>query len=133
VNIILKDNSLGRPRPVHIEHFGGTHEFTKTFYYSGECTKNCSFVSGHASIGFYFMALAWIYRCRQWLYFGIFCGLAIGFARIVQGGHFLSDVIFAGWAIYACNLLLSKYLLPEPLPQTETVNNASYRGEVQLD
>ena len=100
VNLVIKNNSLGRPRPVHIQQFGGEHTFAPAFHYSGACQKNCSFVSGHAAIGYYFIALAWALRRRYWLFIGLLSGLAIGGVRIVQGGHFLSDVIFSGWVIY---------------------------------
>lgn len=108
VNILLKDNSVGRPRPVHITEFDGKMAYTPVFHYSGECHKNCSFVSGHASIGFYTMALFWVTRKRRWLLGGLALGAAVGFTRIVQGGHFFSDVIFAGWAVYFCCAWLSK-------------------------
>jgi len=108
VNVVLKDNSLGRPRPVHIEEFGGNMSYTPPFKYSGACSKNCSFVSGHVSIGFYLMALFWVGRSRKWLFFGIALGVIIGFTRMMQGGHFLSDVIFAGWTVYFTCLMLAK-------------------------
>ncbi len=111
VNLVLKDNSVGRPRPVHVQEFGGESTFTPVFYYSGECSKNCSFVSGHASIGFYFMSLFWVTKRRSWLLAGLAMGSAIGFVRIIQGGHFLSDVIFSGWAIYFVCEISAKLLL----------------------
>lgn len=112
VNIVLKDNSLGRPRPVHIQEFGGEMKWTPVFHYSGECRKNCSFVSGHAAIGFYWLAFAWLGRRKQWLVAGFSLGAIVGFTRIIQGGHFLSDVIFAGWFTYFTYALLAKWLLP---------------------
>lgn len=100
VNIVLKDNSVGRPRPVHIQEFNGDMDYAPAFRYSGQCEKNCSFVSGHASVGFYMMALYWVTRRRIWLIGGILLGGGVGFARMLQGGHFLSDIIFSGWATY---------------------------------
>ncbi|WP_370978701.1 phosphatase PAP2 family protein [Agaribacterium sp. ZY112] len=111
VNLVLKDNSLGRPRPVHVQEFGGDANYSKPLYYSGECKRNCSFVSGHASIGFYLMALYWINRKKRWLIGGIALGLAIGLTRIMQGGHFFSDVILAGWAVYFVCVGLDKLIL----------------------
>lgn len=107
VNIVLKDNSLGRPRPVHIQEFGGENHWTPVFHYSGECKKNCSFVSGHAAIGFYWLAFAWLGRRKQWLIAGFSMGAIVGFTRIIQGGHFLSDVIFAGWFTYFTYALIA--------------------------
>lgn len=110
VNIVLKDNSVGRPRPVHIQEFGGTMTWTPVFHYSGECRKNCSFVSGHAAIGFYWMAFAWVGRRRAWFIAGLSMGAIVGFTRVIQGGHFLSDVIFAGWFTYFTYALLAKIM-----------------------
>lgn len=115
VNTILKDNSLGRPRPVHIQEFGGEFTWTPVFHYSGECKKNCSFVSGHAAIGFYWLAFAWLGRRRQWLIAGFTMGAIVGFTRIIQGGHFLSDVIFAGWFTYFTYALIAYYLGLSPV------------------
>lgn len=113
VNIVLKDNSVGRPRPVHVTEFNGKMDYVPVFHYSGECRKNCSFVSGHASIGFYAMALFWVTRRRAWLISGISLGAAIGFTRIIQGGHFLSDVVFSGWVVYFTCLTLAKAFQPK--------------------
>ena len=107
VNVGLKDNSFGRPRPVHIEQFGGQAEFTPAFVYSGECAKNCSFVSGHAAIATFVIAFAWMFGSRRLFLAGLFAGLAVGMVRIFQGGHFLSDVIFSLWVVYFGTLLLA--------------------------
>ena len=60
VNTIIKDNSVGRARPVQVQEFAGEKTFTPAFAYSGQCQRNCSFVSGHAAMGFYFIALGWV-------------------------------------------------------------------------
>ncbi|WP_417226685.1 phosphatase PAP2 family protein [Amphritea sp.] len=100
VNTVIKNNSIGRPRPVHVENFGGEQQFTAAFVYSGACRTNCSFVSGHAAMGFYFMILGWLFSSRRAFWGGFMVGVALGITRIVQGGHFLSDVVFAFWAVY---------------------------------
>lgn len=110
VNVILKDNSVGRPRPQHIQQFGGERVFAPVFHYSGACAKNCSFVSGHAAIGFYLMAIAWARQRRIWLAYGLTLGALVGFVRILQGGHFLSDVVFAGWVTYFTCVLLAQVM-----------------------
>lgn len=61
VNTILKDN-VGRPRPAHITEYGGTAIFQPPFVISNQCDKNCSFVSGHASFAFTFMAIGLMFR-----------------------------------------------------------------------
>lgn len=110
VNIILKDNSLGRPRPIQIQEFNGKEVFTPAFHHAGTCPKNCSFVSGHASIGFFVMALAWVRQRKIWIIYGITLGAIIGFSRILQGGHFLSDIIFAGWSTYFVYVLVARIM-----------------------
>jgi len=115
VNLVLKDNTLGRPRPQHIEQFGGEMVFAPAFHYSGACDKNCSFVSGHAAIGFFLMSLAWVRQRRIWLVFGLTLGGLVGFVRILQGGHFLSDVIFAGWVVYFTCVVTARLMgIPYP-------------------
>ena len=110
VNTILKNNSIGRARPSQITDFGGSADFTRAFEYSGACDKNCSFVSGHASMGFFFIGLGWLMQSKRWFNIGLAIGVVVGFTRIVQGGHFLSDTVFALWAVYWVNLALGKLL-----------------------
>jgi len=107
VNTGLKDNSFGRPRPVHIEQFGGQATFAPAFIFSGECAKNCSFVSGHAAIATFFIAFAWVFGSRRLFLLGIAMGALVGLVRIVQGGHFLSDVIFSLWIMHFGTLFLA--------------------------
>ncbi|MBR9884753.1 MAG: phosphatase PAP2 family protein [Oceanospirillales bacterium] len=110
-NVIIKDNSLGRARPSQIVEFGGQHDFAAAFEYSGACEKNCSFVSGHAAMGFWLISFAWV--CASGRLFVAACtvGALVGLTRIVQGGHFLSDVVFAFWLIYFTNLLLGHWMM----------------------
>ncbi len=110
VNEILKVES-GRARPGQVEQLGGKKAFTPVFQPADQCQRNCSFVSGHAALGFYFIGFAWVLRERRWLWWGIAVGAVVGGTRILQGGHFLSDVIFAYWAVYGINVLLARWLL----------------------
>lgn len=101
VNGVFKEH-WGRARPSQVAEFGGTKQFTRAAIPADQCAKNCSFVSGHASVGFYFLALAFVWPRRRalWLAVGTAAGLLVGLVRIVQGGHFLSDVVFAGIVVY---------------------------------
>jgi len=101
VNTVFKDQ-WGRARPSQVEQFGGTKLFTRAAIPTDQCEKNCSFVSGHASVGFFFLALAFVWPRRRilWLAVGTGMGLGIGFIRMLQGGHFFSDVIFCGIVVY---------------------------------
>ena len=75
--------------------------------------EDSSFPSGHAAMGFYLMAPAFVcYRRRPWLaagflLLGLACGGVIGLARIVAGCHFPSDVLWAGGIIYFTALALA--------------------------
>ena len=107
VNVGLKDNFNGRARPDQVTEFGGKHLFTSPFVITEQCDHNCSFVSGHASAGFVLIGLAWAYGSTGWLLLGTAAGFAVGLGRIAQGGHFLSDVLFAYWVTYFVSLILA--------------------------
>ena len=97
-NVGFKDQ-WGRARPKQIVAFGGAKHFTPALLPTDQCKRNCSFVSGEASSVFApFYAAAAI--APQWaaplIVVGTAAGLAAGSVRIVQGAHFLSDVVFAG-------------------------------------
>lgn len=101
VNGVFK-NQWGRARPGKITTFGGSKTFTAAWIPTDQCQRNCSFTSGHASMGFYFLSFGYLFprRRRRWLGIGLGLGGLIGLARIAQGGHFISDVIFSFFAIY---------------------------------
>ena len=110
VNEVFKAES-GRARPATVQQFEGTRQFTPAFEPSDQCSSNCSFVSGHAAMGFFFLALAWVLRDRRWLYWGAAIGLVVGLGRVMQGAHFLSDVLFGYPVVYLTALLLARPLL----------------------
>lgn len=108
-NVVLKDH-WGRARPAQITQFGGTRDFTPAAIPAQQCDHNCSFTSGHAALGFYFVSFAFLARTRRARWTGqaaaIILGTLFGLARIAQGGHFLSDVVVAGLLVYATSWLL---------------------------
>lgn len=109
----LKDK-VGRPRPEQLQLFGADKPFVPAFQWSTHCDVNCSFVSGHAASGFSLMALGmWAgWRRRQnFLVLGMVTGSTIGAVRVAQGGHFVSDVVFSGWAIWLTYLLIRRIWL----------------------
>jgi lipid A 4'-phosphatase len=118
VNTFFKDH-WGRARPSQVVEFGGTKQFTRAAIPADQCEKNCSFVSGHASVGFFFLAFAFVWPRRRvlWLVTGTGLGLGIGLVRILQGGHFFSDVIFCGIVVYLTALALHAVLFR---PATES-------------
>lgn len=102
VDATLKEHS-GRTRPVNIEQFGGTRQFTPAFIPADQCDKNCSFVSGHVATASFIMAFGWLGAPairRRWLIASLACGGLFALVRMVPGGHFLSDTIFAWFATY---------------------------------
>ena len=112
VNSFLKTFS-GRARPSQIDLFGGEKIFSPAFIFTDQCQKNCSFASGHSAFAFWLTALAMIaplnYRLKLFVFF-LFIGFLVGFTRIVQGGHFLSDVIAGGSISLIINLWLYKMI-----------------------
>ncbi len=117
VHNVIKDN-INRARPNETVIFGGTKKLTAAFEKTDQCIKNCSFVSGHASVGFMFFALAFLMqgqKRRLMMISSIALGLIIGVARVMEGDHFLSDVIFAGFVVYLTAYYLERILKPNNL------------------
>src|SRR5262245_27275095 len=97
-NVMLKDQ-WGRARPRDVIEFGGQKLFTAALTPADQCNRNCSFVSGEASIAFVpFYALAFVLPHWGGVLFaaGTVAGLSAGAIRVSQGAHFASDVVFAG-------------------------------------
>jgi membrane-associated PAP2 superfamily phosphatase len=111
INAIFKDN-WGRPRPRSIQELGGTHTYHR-IWEKGVAGDGRSFPSGHASMGFFLMTPFFVLRknARRWanafLTFGIAYGVLIGLGRMIQGGHFASDVLWAWGFVYFCGLGLT--------------------------
>jgi lipid A 4'-phosphatase len=97
IDVALKGH-WGRARPNEITQFGGNARFSAALLPADQCSANCSFVSGHASAGFFFVSLGFLGNTaarRKWTLIGLTLGGIAGLGRISQGGHFLSDVVFA--------------------------------------
>jgi len=112
VNSLLKNN-WGRARPTQIIEFGGDKNFTPVFVLSNQCITNCSFSSGHAAAGFNFITLS--YFAPTPLNFiiylsSILLGFTVGLVRVMQGGHFPSDVLSSAFIVILTNYLVHKYL-----------------------
>jgi membrane-associated phospholipid phosphatase len=110
VNGTLKEH-WGRYRPFDVSEFGGTGPFVAWWDPRGGCPTNCSFVSGDVSGAMWTIAPAAL-APPQWRAAAYGAALtltaAMAVIRVVQGGHFSSDVIFAGvftflvvWLCYA--------------------------------
>ncbi|MBQ3033673.1 MAG: phosphatase PAP2 family protein [Deferribacterales bacterium] len=108
VNAVFKEN-VGRPRPEAIIEFGGTDTFVGPFTLSNACESNCSFPSGHAALGFYFMAFGLIAAKamrKKLLTLGFIIGVIVSLTRIVQGRHFFSDTLFAFFFVFTISALV---------------------------
>jgi lipid A 4'-phosphatase len=121
-NVLLKEG-WGRWRPREIGEFGGSGSFTLPLDPTGSCADNCSFVSGEVSSAvMIFLAMAlvsgpWRFRF-YWL--AAVAGVLTALIRVGQGGHFLSDTLFAAAfmmmtasAIYALMFFGAKPLADE--------------------
>ncbi len=101
-NTIFKDH-WGRSRPMDITAFGGVDHFTAWWDPRGPCPNNCSFIAGEPSGAFWTLAPA-AFAPPQWrlLAYGgaLAFGIVIGLLRIIGGGHFFTDVVFAGVFMY---------------------------------
>jgi lipid A 4'-phosphatase len=108
VNVVLKEH-WGRARPSQVTEFGGARTFTPALTISDQCPRNCSFVSGEVSLGFWWLCFAFAARPgrRRYLVAGALAmGTLMGVLRVGAGGHFLSDAIFAALlTIAVCALL----------------------------
>jgi lipid A 4'-phosphatase len=93
---------FGRPRPYEILPLGGSLPFLRPFQVGFPC-QCASFVSGHAAMGFFLMTLYFVLRgWKRWVALGggLLYGLLIGTSRILQGDHFLSDILLCGVMVF---------------------------------
>jgi lipid A 4'-phosphatase len=112
INAFLKEH-WGRARPREVAELigpGPTHRhFTPALVPTDQCVHNCSFSSGHAASGFVIMAVGLMGPVavrRRWWWIGVTLGVFASLARVMQGGHFLSDTLFSGWLLWACGWLV---------------------------
>ncbi len=101
-NLVFKSH-WGRARPVHLIEFSGAAQkhYTPPLQPANQCDgSSCSFVSGEASNMYaLFFALSFLAAGatrRRLFVAGWIAGGTAGLVRMAQGGHFLSDVLFAG-------------------------------------
>ena len=123
VNLVLKDHA-GRPRPREITEFGGAEKFVCVCE-QGATNEGKSFPCGHCSMGFY-LAIPFLFlRNRKKilaysvLAVGVGYGIIIGIARMMAGGHFASDVLWAGlivWLVALCGYSLVRAGKPIEIP-----------------
>ncbi len=132
VNVAFKDH-YGRPRPREVQELGGQERFLPVWV-KGDDTQAKSFPCGHCSMGFYLSTPYLVLRRRRrglalaFLGVGLAMGSLLGVARMMAGGHFLSDVAWAGGLTWLTALALHRWLTPdraleEPLPEAALVRD----------
>jgi membrane-associated PAP2 superfamily phosphatase len=108
VNVVFKDY-WERPRPRDVQMFGGEQNYVPPLMLG---SSGNSFPCGHCSVAFACGAFYLICRRRRpaWAWSALIgstvLGLSVGTARIVAGGHFLSDVLWSGVLTWTVLLLL---------------------------
>jgi lipid A 4'-phosphatase len=118
VTCILKP-SWGRPRPADIAAMGGTQEYHRVWMPAG-VKGSKSFPCGHCSMGFSLASGVAFYPFFPVLSVcaltgGIAYGTLLGATRIIQGGHFPTDVLWAG--ILMLMLIATLYYLVFRVPE----------------
>jgi len=97
-NGVLK-HYWGRPRPIDVSDFAGDMRFVPWWDPRGDCPSNCSFVAGEPSGAFWTLAPAALVP-PPWRAVATAAALAfgagVGLLRMAGGGHFPTDVVFAG-------------------------------------
>ena len=118
VNLGMKDH-LHRPRPVHVQEFGGDAPFKPWYEFDGACAKNCGFASGEAAQGFWMVAPA-LLAPPPWrgaaVTGAVVFGAATSVLRLAFGGHFLSDVVIGGLIALIVVVGLRRALWPREGP-----------------
>jgi lipid A 4'-phosphatase len=124
VNGILKP-IWGRPVPLDVIEFGGTHPF-RHISNPGRAGPperggdGRSFPSGHASVAFWTSIFYFLLRRRRprlaiaALGGTLAFGAIVAIARISAGRHFLSDVISSGLIVFGVNWLVYYALVSRP-------------------
>lgn len=122
VNTVFKDH-WGRPRPLDVYAFDGDRAFVPVLVKSPPGNGN-SFASGHAATAFFLFAPYFFLRRhrRGWAVFFLLLGLGygavMGVARMAQGAHFPSDVVWAAGLVYGTALVFDRVFRPAWPPET---------------
>lgn len=100
VNLWLKAFA-GRPRPYQTDVFGGDFSFVPAGVFGGQCTSNCSFISGEAAGAGWVLCLLILIPAPYRLIVApavIAVSIVTPAMRVAFGGHYLSDVVLGWWS-----------------------------------
>lgn len=117
----------GRPRPREVVELGGKYPY-RPFYIPEVGAQGKSFPCGHCSVGFTYAVFFWIFLRRRKVL--AYCSLAgstvfgvlMGVGRIAAGGHFFSDVVWAGLISWSICFWLYYFVLRIPEREDGTLN-----------
>jgi membrane-associated PAP2 superfamily phosphatase len=118
VNVVLKEN-WGRPRPRQTLELGGEQAYLPPLR-PDFAANGKSFPCGHCSVGFLPVAAWFLLRpAAPWVARGVLVlalaiGLLSGVGRMAAGGHYLSDVLWAGLLTYFAAWVSYYFLLRIP-------------------
>jgi membrane-associated PAP2 superfamily phosphatase len=114
VNGLLKPG-WGRPRPADIARFGGESEYREVWRPQGPGAGK-SFPCGHCAMAFAMCSAVSLRNLHPWI--GVATALAGGcfgafmsLARIAQGGHFVTDVLWSAVLVLALIVVLDCLLV----------------------
>jgi len=129
VNDVFKKH-WGRPRPKDVVTLGGEKPFLEVWEKGPNARWGNSFASGHAATAFYVATPFFLLRRSKrrralvWLLAGLTYGALMGVARMAQGAHFLSDIVWAAGFVWIIALVffyaLRLHRNESPWPRTKT-------------
>lgn len=121
VNVTFK-NVWGRPRPVDVGNFGG-HENFRNVWEPGGPGYGKSFTCGHCAMAFSIASTGAFFpyhplAASLGVAAGVIFGTAAGVARVAQGGHFPTDVLWSG--VLVLIIIAGLYYLVFRIPEDST-------------
>lgn len=104
---------LDRPRPREVRTFGGSHAFTLPFGSVQACRSCRSFPSSAAASAFLLSTPFFVLRRRRprlalaFLLAGLAWGSFVGYARMLPGLHWFTDIVWSAASVLAVAAVLS--------------------------